>query len=391
MPREHARRIMELKYCVKCVMPNTRPKLSFNKDGVCSACIGAEENKRIDWKSREKELAKIFDKHRSKTKYDCIVPVSGGKDSIYQVHVVKNVYNMNPLCVTYRSDTRTKIGEHNIQVLRNMGVDHIDFTPNPIGFRKLCKKTFEEVGDCSIADHLAIWGSIPKFSIAFNIPLVIYGENPDMEYGADRSEREISTINRNWLKNQPILKGRTAEDWCDKNLKIEEIRALTYPPTKSLIKIGYIPLFLGYYLPWDVKRNFEIAKTYGFMERQRPIMGIYRYADLDCIRIVIHHYFKWLKFGFNKVTDNACNEIRKGRMTRDEAIRLVRENDGLKPPKEYIMQFCNYIGITEKHFWKVLERFRNKDIWKKDKNGEWYLKGWIGGEKMPDKFQHAWP
>lgn len=382
---------MRMKYCTRCVMPSTRPKLSFNKDGVCSACIGAEEKKRdIDWKAREKELKGIFDKHRSKDKkrYDCIVPVSGGKDSIYQVHIVKKIYNMNPLCVTYRTDTRTKMGAHNIQALRDMGVDHVDFTPNPVGFKKLCNKTFEEVGDCSIADHLAIWGMIPKFSIAFNIPLVIYGENPDMEYGADKSERGVSMINRGWLKNQPILKGKQVEDWCGKDIKVEEIGSLLYPSDEELDKIGYLPIFLGYYLPWDAKQNVEVAKKYGFIERERPIMGLYKYADVDCMRIVIHHYFKWLKYGFNRVTDNACNEIRKGRMTREEAIMLVKEKDGIKPPKEYIKYFCDYIGITEKHFWEVAERFRNRDIWKKDKKGEWYIDGWIGGDGIPDNFPY---
>jgi hypothetical protein len=116
-------------------------------------------------------------------------------------------------------------------------------------------------------------------------------------------------------------------------------------------------------------------------------MGLYNYADLDCMRIVIHHYFKWLKFGFNRVTDNACNEIRKGRMSREEAIRLVRERDGLKPPREYIQYFCTYVGITEKEFWAVAEKFRNKYIWHKNSKGEWCLEGWIGGD-VPDTFPY---
>lgn len=378
---------MKIQYCTRCVTPSTRPKLSFNLKGVCSACTGAEEKKEINWKEREKELTSIFNKYKSKgNKYDCIVPVSGGKDSIYQVHVVKNVYHLNPLCITFRTDSRTKIGEHNIQCLRNMGVDHIDFTPNPVGFKKLCRKTFEEVGDCSLADHLAIWGIIPRFAIAFKIPLVIWGENPDMEYGANKDERQVSRINRDWLKNQNILKGKKAEDWCDNNLKIGEIKSLVYPSEEELDELGYTPLFLGYYVPWDAKNNVEIAEKYGFKERKRPIMGIYDYSDLDCMRIVIHHYFKWLKFGFNRVTDNASNEIRKGRMSREEAVRLVRERDGIKPPKEYIIYFCDYIGISEKHFWKIAEKFRNKDIWKKNDKGEWYIENWICGDKIPDKF-----
>ena len=118
-------------------------------------------------------------------------------------------------------------------------------------------------------------------------------------------------------------------------------------------------------------------------------MGLYNFADLDSTNIVIHHYFKWLKFGFNRITDHASNEIRKGRMKRSEAIDLVREKDGVKPPKEYIDFFCNQIGITHNDFWLVAEKFRNKDIWKKNDKGEWYIKDWIGGDKIPDKFPYA--
>lgn len=383
---------MELKYCVKCVMPNSRPGLTFNSIGVCSACEGAEEKKKeIDWISREKELNAIFDKFRSKDKmnYDCIVPVSGGKDSIYQVHMVKNVYNMNPLCVTFRTDARTPIGEHNIQVLREIGVDHIDFTPNPIGFNKLRKKTFETVGDTSLPDHLAIWGVIPNIALKFKIPLVIWGENPDMEYGGTKDMRKVAKLNRNWMKGQHILKGKTVQDWCDNNLKINEISCLIPPKEEDLDSIDYTPIFIGYYLPWDAKRNVEVAIKHGFKVRKEgPIMGLYDYADIDCKYIVLHHYFKFLKFGFNRVTDNACNEIRKGRMTREQAKKLVIEKDGVLPPKEYVEDFCKRVGITVKHFWEVAERFRNKDVWYKDTKGKWQLKGWIGGNKIPEEWRN---
>ena len=118
-------------------------------------------------------------------------------------------------------------------------------------------------------------------------------------------------------------------------------------------------------------------------------MGLYDYADLDCMNIVIHHYFKWLKFGFNRVTDHASNEIRKGRLSREDAVKLVRERDGLKPPKEYIEAFCKQIDITVEYFWEIAEKFRNPAIWKKDENGQWYIEGWIGGNKIPDRFPHT--
>lgn len=372
-------------------MPNTRPGLTFNEQGICSACEGAEEkNKIIDWESRKKELKSIFDKFRSKDqlKYDCIVPVSGGKDSIYQVHIIKNVFKMNPLCVTFRTDARTPLGEHNIQALREIGVDHIDFTPNPCGFNKFRLKAFVNEGDCSLPDHLAIWNIIPIFAVKFKIPLVIWGENPDMEYGGTKDLRKVSKLNRDWMRNQNILKGKSIQDWCDGSLNIDELFGLIPPSEEELEKIDYTPIFLGYYLPWDCEENVKIAKKYGFLVREKgPIMGLYDYSDLDCMNIVIHHYFKWLKFGFNRISDNASNEIRKGRLTREAAIKLIKERDGIKPPKEYIQHFCKSVGITWQQFWEVAEKFRNKDIWKKDENGEWYIEGWIGGKKIPDRFQ----
>jgi hypothetical protein len=154
--------------------------------------------------------------------------------------------------------------------------------------------------------------------------------------------------------------------------------------------LRYEPIYLGYYFPWDIKRNFSIAKKVGFKAREDgPIMGLYNGSDIDCINIVIHHYFKWLKFGFNRVTDNASNEVRKGRMSRMQAIKLAKKFDGVKPPKEYILNFCKQINITEDFFWKIANKFRNQKIWKVDSKKQWYIQNWIGGNKKPDKFPHT--
>lgn len=381
-----------MQYCKRCVSPTTRPKLELNEQGICHACISAEEKMtQIDWALREAQLKQIFDKFRNQdgSDYDCIIPVSGGKDSTYQVHMVKNVFKMNPLCFTFRTLARTRRGEENLQALRNMGVDHIDFSPNPVVINKLTRKMFEEYGDCSIIDHLAIWGTTANFALRLGIPLVIWGENPDMEYGAPDTDRQNPVLNKEFLNKQDILKGKSIEDWISQNISIQELRSLVHPPAEALRNMGYTPIFLGYFIPWDAKRNVEIACQYGFKVREQgPVMGLYDYADLDCMNIVIHHYFKWLKFGFNRVTDHASNEIRKGRMTREEGIKLVREMDGIKPPKEYIEAFCKQIDISFEHFWEIAERFRNKDIWKQDDNGQWYLEGWIGGDRVPDRFPY---
>ncbi len=382
-----------LKYCSLCVTPDTRPHISFDDDGVCTACQKAKEKEKvIDWKSRKKSLEDIFDNFRlSKAgKYDCIVPVSGGKDSTYQVHIVKNVYNLNPLCVTFRTLARTPRGEENLQSMRDMGVDHIDISPNPIGVNSLTKMAFLQFGDCSLLDHLAIYSIIPNFALRLGIPLVVWGENPWMEYGGSPKDSDIPSLNRNFLRDHDILKGRHVEEWVQNGLNLQDLQTMIYPSEKELDALNYTPIFLGYYLPWDAKQNVDIAKKYGFKVRKKgPIMGLYDYADLDCMNIVIHHYFKWLKFGFNRVTDNASNEIRKGRLDRETAIKLVRKKDGCKPPIEYIRAFCDQIGISEKEFWSTADKFRNLNIWKKNSEGEWYIDGWIGGDNIPDRFPHT--
>lgn len=381
-----------MEYCIKCVTPKTRPSINFNEEGICSACEMAQRKIKINWDERKKNLNKILNKHRRNIdyEYDCIIPVSGGKDSIYQVHMIKNVFKMNPLCITWRSLARTNRGYENLNALRNIGVDHIDFTSNPIGINKITKIAFEEFGDCSLVDHLAIYNLIPNMVLKFNIPLVVWGENPFMEYGGNEFTSNQNVQSSTLIKENFILKGKTTLDWISKDISRKEINSFVPPDEEKLDLMGYEPIYLGYYIPWDANINKEIALKYGFKPRETgPIMGLYDYADLDCINIVIHHYFKWLKFGFNRITDNASNEIRKNRLTRDEAILLIEKFDGMKPPKEYIKAFCKQICITENYFWEIAEKFRNHNIWKQNKKGEWFIKDWICGDNKPDNFQHT--
>lgn len=379
-----------MKYCKKCVMPDTRPKLVFDKEGVCSACRYAEQKRDINWVEREQQLVKIFDKFRSKDgSWDCIIPVSGGKDSIYQTYIAKYVYKMHPLCVTWRPNGRTVLGEENLQALRDMGVDHLDFTPHTKAFAELRKRCFIEEGDPSIADHLAIWGLVPNLALKFKIPLVIWGENPDLEYGAPENEW-VAVFNRKWIAKQPVLKGKTVQDWVGNGLSLSDLQSIIYPKEELLDELGYTPVFLSHYLGWDSQKNLEIAKRFGFKVANPSWGAYYNYADLDDMYIIIHHYIEWFKFGWSMTTRDCCNEIRKGRMTREQAIKIVRERDGRLPPKSYIIHFCKRIGITEKQFWLTLEKFRNKDIWKRDNEGKWQLKDWIGGTTIPEEWRHPY-
>ena len=384
---------MNLKYCIECVTPNTRPELYFNKEGVCSACTNSKIKKKINWKKRRIEFNKIIKKHKIICKdndYNCIVPVSGGKDSIYQLFEIKKKHNMKPLAITWRTLARTKLGEENLDALRNIGVDHIDFTINPKIINDLTRKSFIKFGDSSYIDHLCIYNLIPNLALKFQIPLIIWGENMYFEYGGGEEKSSERTQNVSLINSHHILKNYVTEKWVSKKISRRDISSFATPDSKKLKQLKYEPVYYGYYFPWDIKNNFRIAKKTGFKARKAgPIMGLYSQSDVDCMNIVIHHYFKWLKFGFNRVTDNSSNEIRKKRLTRNQAVNLVIKYDGFKPPKEYISKFCKQINITENFFWKVANKFRNKKIWKKTEKNNWYIENWIGGDKKIDKFPHT--
>ena len=380
-------------YCSNCITPSTRPGISFDIKGICSACTNSRIKKRVDWKRRKLELLKVLNKHKKiniNNDYDCIVPVSGGKDSVYQTYLLKKVYKMRPLAITWKTPARTLQGEKNLNALRGIGVDHLDFSINPKILNIIRKKSFINFGDSSYLDHLCIYNLIPNLAIKFKIPLVVWGENPYFEYGGSKKDSSERTQNLKMIKKHNILKDFSSEKWISGNITEKDIVSFSTPNEKKLKHLKYEPIYLGYYLKWDIKKNLSIAKKVGFKSREDgPIMGLYKESDIDCTNIVIHHYFKWLKFGFNRVTDNASNEIRKSRMSRKQAIKLAKKLDGMKPPKEYISNFCKQINISETFFWKVANRFRNKKIWKMNNKKKWYIENWLGGSKKPDKFPHT--
>ena len=384
---------LDLFYCTQCITASTRPAISFNKNGICSACDNSEKKINVNWKKRKLEFQKVLKKHKKlniNNDYDCIVPVSGGKDSVYQTYLLKKVYKMRPLAITWKTPARTLQGEKNLNALKNIGVDHVDFSINPKIINLIRKKSFIKFGDSSYLDHLCIYNLIPNLALKFKIPLVVWGENPYFEYGGSKKNSAERTQNLTMIKKHDVLKNFSSEKWIGRVISKKDITSFSTPNEEKLKLLRYEPIYLGYYFPWDIKTNITIAKKAGFTGRKAgPIMGLYSEADIDCINIVIHHYFKWLKFGFNRITDNASNEIRKGRMSREQAIKLAKKFDGVKPPMEYISHFCKQINITEDFFWKIANKFRNKKIWKRDEKKRWYIQNWIGGDKKPDKFPHT--
>ncbi|MDX2085000.1 MAG: N-acetyl sugar amidotransferase [Candidatus Melainabacteria bacterium] len=363
-------------YCTRCVMPNTKPDLHFDEQGVCNACRNYEQRKAVDWDSRRQELEQILDRYRCKngSQWDCIIPVSGGKDSTAQVLRVLQL-GLNPLCVTATTCDLSEIGRKNIENIQNLGVDYVEFTSNRQVRRKLNKIGLTMVGDISWPEHVAIFTIPVRMAVQFNVPLIIWGENSQNEYGGPAAATENNTLDRRWLEEFGGLLGLRVSDLVGmEGLEARHLIPFHYPSNEALQRVGVTGLFLGYYLPWDGYGNALLSQAYGFTSYPTPVEGsIVGYENLDNHQTGIHDYFKFLKFGFGRATDIACLHIRRGRLTRAEGMDLVRRHDG-KFPWTYLgkplADILEPLEMTVDAFTAVCDRFTNKKLFVTDARGQ---------------------
>lgn len=364
-----------LKYCVKCVMPNTKPDLHLDAEGVCNACRSFESRKEVDWDARKKELLVILDKYRAKSssQYDCIVPVSGGKDSTYQVVKMLQL-GLNPLCVTATTCDLSDIGRTNIENLKQLGVDYIEISPNPIVRAKLNRIGLVQVGDISWPEHVGIFTIPVRAAVQFNIPLIIWGENSQNEYGGPAAASDNNVLNRRWLEEFGGLLGLRVSDLIGQDgIEQKHLIPYTYPTDEELARVGVTGLFLGHYIPWDGLSNVLISQAHGFNSYHTSVEGaMVNYENLDNYYHGIHDYFKFIKFGFGRATDHACLHLRRGRITREDAVDIVKRLDG-KFPSEYLgkplEKMLEQIDMTRDEFIRLTDKFTNKKIFLKDASG----------------------
>jgi len=360
-----------MKICTKCVMPNTKPDLHFDENGVCDACRSQEsKNKEIDWKAREKEFLELVKNYKSHPDYDCIIGVSGGKDSTYQVLKVLEL-GLNPLCVCFEPTIPTQIGRKNLENLNNLGVDLIHIKRNPIVYKKLAKEAFQRTGDNEWQNHLGIFTTVPKMAVNFNIPLIIWGESPQLEYGGPASSKTRNTLDRQWLEEFGGLLGNRISDMIGVDgLTQKDLSLYTYAEDEDIHRVGVTGLFLGYYFKWDLREVLTKAQEHGFTVQDRAVETTYEnFENLDCYSNHLHDYLKYVKYGFGRATDNACLDIRLRYIKREEAVRLVNKYDGI-PPKKAIKKYLEYTGFTQKEFDKIVDSYTNKRIFKRDENGK---------------------
>jgi len=360
-----------MKFCTKCIMPNTKPDLHFDSKGVCDACRSQEDkNSNIDWEAREKDFLSLVEQYKSNSDYDCIIGVSGGKDSTYQVIKVLEL-GLNPLCICFEPTIPTKIGRKNLENLNNLGVDLIHIKRNPVVYKKLAKEAFLRTGDNEWQNHLGIFTTVPKMAVNFNIPLIIWGESPQLEYGGPATSKTRNTLDRQWLEEFGGLLGNRISDMIGVDgLTKKDLSLYTYALDEDIHRVGVTGLFLGYYFKWDLREVVTKSKEYGFLAQDRAVETTYEnFENLDCYSNHLHDYLKYVKYGFGRATDNACLDIRLGYISRKEGVRLVNKYDGI-PPKKAIKKYLEYTGFTEENFSKIVNSYTNKRIFERDENGK---------------------
>ena len=364
-----------LKYCKCCVMPDTKPDLHLDEHGICNACRSFEKRKEVDWDARYQELLKLLDKYRQKNgaNWDCIVPVSGGKDSTYQVVRMLQL-GLNPLCVTSTTCDLSPLGRTNIENLKHLGVDYIEVSPNPLVRAKLNRVGLTQVGDISWPEHVGIFTIPVRAAVQFNVPLIVWGENSQNEYGGPAAAAENNVLTRRWLEEFGGMLGLRVSDLIgQEGIEAKHLIPYTYPTDEELQRVGVTGLFLGHYIPWDGLSNTLIAQANGFQTYHKVVEGsMVNYENLDNHHTGIHDYFKFLKFGFGRATDLACLHIRRGRLTRQDGIEAVKRLDGLFPG-EYLgkplKDILQPLDMSVDEFTRLCDQFTNKKIFKRDVSG----------------------
>lgn len=361
-----------IRYCTRCLYPETKPDLSFDSSGVCSACLSYEKRTEVDWEARKREFLEIVERYRSKDgdNYDCIVPVSGGKDSTYQVIRLLQL-GLHPLCVTASTDSLSDIGRRNIESLRKLGVDHIEVTVNPVTRRRLNKLALTQIGDISWPEHLTIFTIPVRIAVQLGVRLIVWGENPQNEYGGPAAAATDNTLSRRWLEEFGGLLGLRVTDLIGQvGVEKRHLIQYSYPTDKDLQRVGATGIFLGHYFPWDGFTNAIMAQAYGFETFPHVVEGsLASYENLDNYQTGIHDYFKFIKYGFGRATDIANNHIRRGRLMRSDAIEMVKRCDGLYPHTYLgrpLRDILSEIDMTVEEFDKVCDRFTNKRLFVRD-------------------------
>lgn len=349
-----------LRYCSRCCMPETSERIGFDELGICHACRSSEEKMRINWHERQKQLKELLDEAKAKSgnNYDCVVPISGGKDSAFQLHILVKVFGVTPLAVTFSHNWFTETGKYNLfNILDRLEVDHMMYTPSRGLVNKLARKSLKMIGDSCWHCHAGVWSYPFHVAVRFKIPLIIYGESP-AEFSGRTTYWEQDLGNKeDFIKTGLKESIRVpAKDMVDADISAKEL-SLFFPPTeRELLDAGIHGLFLGDFVFWDHERQTEfLVKEYGW--REDKVEGSYKwYKSVECKMAGVHDYSKYIKRGFGRGTDFASQDVRAGLMTREEAFDLAARVDAERP--EGLDYYLQITGYTEDEFHQILKAQR---------------------------------
>lgn len=365
--------MLEVFWCKNCVVMSTRPRVSFDRRGFCSACQWAERKKKLNWNKREETLVKLLKKHKKKNNYfDCIVAVSGGKDGSYVAHSLKKKYNINVLTVTVRPITETDIGQKNLKNFVNSGYNNILVSPDTEAMRLLNKLGLTEMGFPYYGWLIAIHTAVLRVAVQFNISLVFYSEDGEIEYGGNTKYIDKGVYGIDYIKSAYLENGY--ENILKKSkLDKKKLFWFTFPEDKEIRKSKIEITHYSFYENWDPYRNYKIAKKFcGLSENENLNEGTYtNFAQVDQSIYVLHVYFMYLKFGFGRTTQDASIDIRRGALTREQAIQLIKLYDDVYPEDKF-KEFCDYYNMSLSDFHKNIDKWANKKLF--EKKNKWVPK-----------------
>jgi N-acetyl sugar amidotransferase len=350
---------------------STRPRISFDERGWCNACQWMEEKEQLDWSIRQQELNDLLDKHRSTSgNFDCIVPVSGGKDGSYIAYNLKHKYGMNPLTVTSSPPLSLELGDQNLTNFIRSGYDNIHVSANEKAMRELNRIGFIEKGFPYYGWLISIFSVVIRTAINFNIPLIFYAEEGEVEYGGSTEHKNIPFFNIEFMVRAYFESGYD-QVLKASNLEERDLYWFKLPSQEKLQDTDIILTHWSYFEAWDPYQNYLIAKEYcGLEEANEGNVGTFtNFAQNDQALYALHAYLMYLKFGFGRATQDAGIEIRRGAMTRDQAVNLVRLYDG-HYPDEFMDKYLDYYQMTQEDFDAVLDKWVNKSLFEK-KDGRW--------------------
>lgn len=377
---------MKLKYCKKCLNVNTRPNTFFTEDGLCPPCnyLSNSDVIDVDWDKREfvKQEIISFGKANNQSGYDCIIGVSGGKDSTRQAKFVRDNLGLNPLLVSlnYPPEQISQRGVDNLSNLISLGFDCISVTCSPQKWKKLMKYAFFTFGNWGKATELALFSSVPKMAVTYQIPLVWWGENPALLVG-DMGVMGENEYDGNKLKHTNTLQGGNYQWLLDVGFTKKDILQHIYPSDVEMDKANLRIVYLDYFMKeFSQYENGNYAALRGLHVREsNPILNaeFFGTSALDEDFININMMMRYLKFGWGRTSDSVNEEIRYGRMTREQAIPLVEKYDRSYDP-QVVKKFSEYIGISVDEFWQNVERFINFDLFEKKEKGKYIPKFKVG-------------